>query len=81
MGPCRQSLGLGPIGSFSLAVMEASHHTSISRERGRVAKFWLSPVEFAKAIRFAAHELREVERMVTANREEFLEAWHDFFGD
>ncbi len=45
-----------------------------------VAKFWLSPVEFAKAIRFAPHELREVERIVAANREEFLEAWHDFFG-
>jgi hypothetical protein len=45
-----------------------------------VAKFWLSPVEFAKAIRFSAHELRDIGKIVTANQADFLEAWNDFFG-
>ena len=44
-----------------------------------VAKFWLEPVSLASSIRFRGHELRRLERLVAERRQEFLEAWHDFF--
>jgi len=46
---------------------------------GAVAKFWLDPVSLASSSRFRAHELRRLERSVSDHRQEFLEAWRDFF--
>ena len=43
------------------------------------AKFWLSPVQ-AGNFGFRAHELREMQSMVTDSRQRFLEAWNEFFG-
>ena len=54
-------------------------HLHVQRER-KLAKFWLSPVHLAHSTGFAAHELGELLRMVTANEGRFLEAWHEFFG-
>jgi hypothetical protein len=45
------------------------------------AKFWLDPVQLALNYGFRAHELREIQSLVVGNREQFLEAWHEFFGD
>jgi hypothetical protein len=45
-----------------------------------LAKFWLDAASLAESKRFAAHELREIERIVSERRVEFLEAWHEFFG-
>jgi hypothetical protein len=45
----------------------------------RVAKFWLDPVELAKSGRLSEHQLRQIGRHVTANRVEFIEAWHEYF--
>jgi hypothetical protein len=55
-------------------------HVHVKRER-MLAKFWLEVVSLAESKRFAAHELRDIERIVSERRVEFLEAWHDFFGD
>ena len=55
-------------------------HVHVQRER-MLAKFWLHEVVLAESKRFAAHELRELERMVRERRTGFLEAWHEFFGD
>jgi len=55
-------------------------HVHIQRERN-LAKFWLDPVALAAVTGFPAHELRSIERLVAQNRERFLEAWNDFFGD
>ncbi len=44
------------------------------------AKFWLDPVQLARNFGFRANELRTIQSMVTGHREEFLEAWHEFFG-
>ena len=46
---------------------------------GAVGKFWLDPVSLASSSRFRGHELRAIERVVAERRDEFLEAWHDFF--
>jgi hypothetical protein len=47
---------------------------------GRVAKFWLDPVELSKSGRVADHELRRIEKLVIEHQVEFIEAWNDFFG-
>jgi len=44
------------------------------------AKFWLRPVQLARAVGFAPHELRSVERMVIDHQQELLEAWNGYFG-
>ncbi len=53
-------------------------HIHVKNER-RLAKFWLEPVELASSKRFAAHELREIESIVTENRQMFRDAWNDHF--
>jgi hypothetical protein len=44
------------------------------------AKFWLRPVQLARNFGFRAHELREIQSIVTDHQERFLEAWDEFFG-
>ena len=46
---------------------------------GKSAKFWLEPVGVASSRHFAAHELNELTKIVTRNRERFLEVWHERF--
>ena len=53
-------------------------HVEVGRQ---VAKFWLDPVEESKSGRLPAHVLRELRRLVTQHRVEFLKAWHEYFGD
>ena len=55
-------------------------HIHVDRESFSV-KFWLEPVALARNLGFRAHELREIERIVAANRDVFLEAWHGHLGD
>jgi len=55
-------------------------HVHVKRERF-VVKYWLDPrVEFASNRGFASHELTQIRRIVEANRERLLEAWHEHFG-
>jgi len=53
-------------------------HVHVQRDRA-LAKFWLEPVALASSVGFAAHELRELARLVTDNKQIFLEQWHEFF--
>jgi hypothetical protein len=53
-------------------------HIHVQRERG-LAKFWLRPVALAFAVGFAAHDVRRLHRLVEMNRDDFEEAWHEFF--
>jgi hypothetical protein len=54
-------------------------HIHVDREQCS-AKFWLSPVQLARNIGFAAHELRDIERLIQQNQGVLLEAWHGNFG-
>lgn len=54
-------------------------HIHIRRDRA-LAKFWLGDVSLASSKGFAAHELRELERLVTKHRNEFRESWDEHFG-
>jgi len=54
-------------------------HIHVQRER-RLAKFSLDLVALVSSTAFAAHELGVLIRMVAEHRDQFLEAWHAFFG-
>lgn len=54
-------------------------HVHIRRERA-LAKFWLDEVSLASSKGFAAHELRELERLVVKHRNKFLRSWNEHFG-
>jgi len=45
------------------------------------AKVWLDPVGVARNEGMNARELNRVVMIVKTNREKYLEAWHDKFGD
>lgn len=53
-------------------------HIHVKHDR-RVAKFWLDPVELAKNLGFADHEVNEIERLVREHRKFLMEAWHEYF--
>ncbi|MFZ0278804.1 MAG: DUF4160 domain-containing protein [Candidatus Sulfotelmatobacter sp.] len=55
-------------------------HVHIDRD-DLSAKFWLDPVQLAANFGFRAHELREIQLTVIANRIRSLEGWSEFFGD
>ena len=53
-------------------------HIHVKRDRD-VAKYWLEPIELAKCIGFAEHELTKIEKLVVEHREQLIEAWHEYF--
>ncbi|MFH1920009.1 MAG: DUF4160 domain-containing protein [Planctomycetota bacterium] len=55
-------------------------HVHVHRDRC-LAKFWLDPVLLAGSRRFPAYELRRIQAIIDARGEEFLEAWHGWFGE
>jgi hypothetical protein len=54
-------------------------HIHVRQDR-KVAKFWLEPVSLAASKRFAAHELNQLERIVTEHETELKEAWNEHLG-
>ncbi len=44
------------------------------------AKFWLQEVGLGRNLGFSPKELRRIQRLVAKHQEEFLEAWHGYFG-
>jgi len=55
-------------------------HVHVDRD-DMSAKFWLRPVSLARNLGFSALELRRIQRLIEANEEEFLEKWHESFGN
>jgi len=54
-------------------------HVHVQRE-AKLAKFWLHPVALAASSGFGSRELRRIEKLIVAHREEFIEAWNEYFG-
>jgi len=54
-------------------------HVHVDRD-DNTAKFWLNPVSVAYNWGFNGKELRKIQTIVEERREEFLDAWHDYFG-
>jgi hypothetical protein len=56
-----------------------SPHVHIDRD-ALSAKFWLHDGAMAANVGFSARELRVLQGLVLEHREQFIEAWHEFFG-
>ena len=54
-------------------------HVHVDRD-GATCKMWLTPVALASSLGFKAGELRDIERLLNANRAILLEAWEAFHG-
>lgn len=49
---------------------------------GCEAKFWIEPeVRLARQLGYSERELRDLARVVEANRDRIEEAWHEHFGN
>lgn len=55
-------------------------HVHVRKGR-QEAKFWLEDGRLEKARRLSEHEINMLQSKVLDHREEFLEKWHEFFGD
>lgn len=62
---------------FSMEGREPPHVHVANAER--YAKYWLQPVTLASVRGFRADELTEIQRLVAAHRELFLEKWNAYF--
>jgi Domain of unknown function (DUF4160) len=45
------------------------------------AKFWLNPVRLERSRGLSRQEINQLERIVEANQEQFLERWNEYFND
>lgn len=54
-------------------------HVHVGRD-DMEAKFWLDPVDIARAGSFSPVELRRIERIVEENRYALLDQWNASFG-
>lgn len=54
-------------------------HVHVDRDNF-TAKFWLGPVQLAKAIGYSAHEVGTIQKLVMEHEQEILEAWNGYFG-
>ncbi len=77
--PLVRSIGLYEFRFYSRG--EANEPPHIHVRSGRLeAKFWLTPsVRLAQSGRFRPHQLNEIARLVEENRQEFLNAWQEYF--
>ena len=64
---------------FSLEGQEPTHIHVEAAEN--LAKFWLEPISLAKSHGFRSGELTEIQRIIEANLDLFLERWHEHFGN
>jgi hypothetical protein len=54
-------------------------HVHVTREN-MSAKVWLEPVRLAYNLGFSRHELRRIERLISAHQKLCLRKWHEYFG-
>ena len=59
--------------------MQEPPHVDVDRDDS-TPEFRLTPVALARNIGFRPRELRGIQRIVTGQAPEFVEAWHDYFG-
>jgi len=72
-------LRIGPYRFFFWADerQEPPHIHVVSAEKE--AKFWLEPIKLSWNQGFRSGEIKEIERIILANLDFLLEAWHGFF--
>ena len=53
-------------------------HVHIERD-GRVAKFWLEPLQLSKSGGISRRDINRIQRLTAENRELLIKAWNDYF--
>ena len=61
---------------FYEADLDEPAHVHVGKEE-REAKYWLDPVRVARAGRFKPVDLREIQRIISENRDFLLNAWEE----
>ena len=59
---------------FYEADLDEPAHVHVGRE-GREAKYWVEPIEVARAGRFKPLELRQIERIIRDHHDFLVSAW------
>lgn len=54
-------------------------HVHVQRDNS-AAKFWLNPLRLEHSVGFRPSELRRIRAIITAKRDELLDAWNEYFG-
>jgi hypothetical protein len=54
-------------------------HVHVDRD-DMSAKFWLQPVRLSYNLGFTPRELRRLEELTSDHQQQFMEAWHGYFG-
>lgn len=55
-------------------------HIHVERDHN-TAKFWLDPPRLQSSGGFTRTEINKVYKIIIDNKDDFLENWHDYFGD
>ncbi|MCL4835459.1 MAG: DUF4160 domain-containing protein [Caldilineaceae bacterium] len=64
--------------AFFFVMFDLSEPVHVHVRNGRnEAKFWVEPLRLAWNRGYRAHELNEIERLITENRELILTAWQE----
>lgn len=50
-------------------------------KNGKSAKFWMESVTAVRNARFTSLELREIARIISDHKLDFLRSWNDYFED
>jgi hypothetical protein len=70
------------IGPYRLAFYSSNGteppHVHVISATGQ-AKFWLDPVSLARSTGVSPRELRQIETIVSDNREQLVRRWHEYF--
>lgn len=70
------------VGSFRFFFYSADGaeppHVHVERDECE-AKFWLDPDRLERSRGYSRKEINEIRRLVEQHREQFLEAWNEFF--
>lgn len=71
---------VGPYRCFFYAGdREEPAHIHVERD-DKIAKFWLVPVRLQSSVGFNRREIARISLIVNEYKEQFLEAWHEYFG-
>jgi hypothetical protein len=70
------------VGPYRLAFYSSNGseppHVHVISPTGQ-AKFWLDPIGVARSTGVSVRELRQMESIVSHNREHLLRNWHEYF--
>jgi hypothetical protein len=73
-------LRVGPYRYFFYAGdREEPPHVHVERE-GKIAKFWLDPIRLESSGGFNRAEISQILRIINEHHQQFVEAWHEYFG-